>query len=100
MLLERIDDGTRITLRIAGALEVLAAPSLRQAADRLLREQRPAVAVDLSDLRLIDSAGVGVIVALYKRVREAGGHLQVVGLRDQPLAVFRLLRLDALLARE
>jgi anti-sigma B factor antagonist len=35
-----------------------------------------------------------VIVSLFKRVRANGGQVKIVGLRDQPRAIFRLLRLD------
>jgi anti-sigma B factor antagonist len=37
---------------------------------------------------------VGVIVSLFKRVRANGGQVRIQGLRDQPRAIFRLLRLD------
>ncbi|HEX6835710.1 MAG TPA: STAS domain-containing protein, partial [Polyangia bacterium] len=60
----------------------------------LVAEKRPTITVDLSDLRLIDSSGVGAIVSLYKRMRALGAKVEVVGLKDQPLAIFRLLRLD------
>jgi anti-anti-sigma factor len=43
---------------------------------------------------MLDSSGVGALVSLYKRVRAQGGDVVVTGLRDQPLAIFRLLRLD------
>ena len=43
---------------------------------------------------MLDSSGVGALVSLYKRVRARGGEVVVLGLRDQPLAIFRLLRLD------
>ena len=43
---------------------------------------------------MVDSSGVGALVSLYKRVRGQGGEVVVIGLRDQPLAIFRLLRLD------
>ncbi len=52
------------------------------------------VTLELSSLRLIDSSGVGVIVSLFKRIRANGGQVKIVGLRDQPRAIFRLLRLD------
>jgi len=52
------------------------------------------VEVDLAQLRMLDSSGVGALVSLYKQVRARGGEVVVVGLRDQPLAIFRLLRLD------
>ena len=50
--------------------------------------------VDLSGLDLIDSSGVAALVALYKRVRAVGGQVSVTGARDQPLAIFKLLRMD------
>jgi anti-sigma B factor antagonist len=41
---------------------------------------------------------VGAIVSLYKRVRAKGGKVAVTGLRGQPLAVIKLLRLEKVLA--
>ena len=37
---------------------------------------------------------VCLIVGLYKRVRATGGQVNVVGARDQPLAIFKLPRMD------
>ena len=48
---------------------------------------------------MIDSSGVGALVSLYKRVRAQGGNVVIKGVRDQPLAIFRLLRLDKLMLR-
>jgi anti-sigma B factor antagonist len=54
--------------------------------------------VDLSELRLIDSSGVGVLVSLYKRVRANGGDVRFEGATAQPLVIFKLLRLDRVFA--
>ena len=50
--------------------------------------------VDLSGLDLIDSSGVAALVKLYKGVRGVGGTIEMTGARDQPLAIFKLLRMD------
>lgn len=82
------------TLAIRGSLDINTAPALSQEIDRLL-ERRPAkVAVDLGGLDLIDSSGVAALVKLYKGVRATGGALTFTGARDQPLAIFKLLRMD------
>jgi anti-sigma B factor antagonist len=94
MTFQRTDQGDQTTLRIEGSLDAMSTPELRATIDTLVAEKRTRVIVDLSSLRLIDSSGVGAIVSLYKRLRAQGGQLQVRGLRDQPLAIFRLLRLD------
>ena len=90
----REDDGDVTVLRISGSLDALSTPELRPTIDALVAEKRPTITVDLSDLRLIDSSGVGAIVSLYKRMRALGAKVEVVGFKDQPLAIFRLLRLD------
>jgi anti-sigma B factor antagonist len=90
----RTDKGDETTLEIEGTLDAVTAPELRAVVDQLVSEKRPSVTLELSSLRLIDSSGVGVIVSLFKRIRVNGGQVKIVGLRDQPRAIFRLLRLD------
>ena len=85
------------TLRIEGELDAVTIPDLRPAIDELVAERHLRIIVDLSGLRLIDSSGVGAVVFLYKKAKEYGGVVTVQGLRDQPLSIFKLLRLDRVL---
>ena len=89
-------DETRIDVR--GMLDVNTAPALAELVDEIIAERRPKVVVDLAGLDIIDSSGVAVLVKLYKGVRGAGGHVTVTGARDQPLAIFKLLRMDKVFA--
>jgi len=98
MTFERTDQGVDTELKIEGSLDAMSTPELRPLLDALVAEKRARVVVNLSALRLIDSSGVGAIVSLYKRIRAQGGEVKVKGLRDQPLAIFRLLRLDRVLS--
>lgn len=90
----RTDEGTETVLKIDGTLDAVTAPELRPTLDAMVTEGKKEITVDLSALRLIDSSGVGVLVSLFKRVRAYGGNVKLVGLKDQPLAIFKLLRLD------
>jgi anti-sigma B factor antagonist len=94
----RADDGDKTTLRIEGTLDAVTAGEIRPMIDQIVSERRSQVAVELSGLELIDSSGVAAIVSLYKRVRAARGPVAVVGARDQPLAIFKLLRMDRVFA--
>lgn len=87
------DDG-RTQLAIDGELDAMSVSDLRADIEKLLARKPGRVDIDLSRLRMVDSSGVGAIVSLYKRVKAQGGTVTVSGLRDQPLAIFRLLRLD------
>lgn len=98
MNFSRFDDGDEAILRIEGELDAVTAPELRTTIERIVGERPKKVTVDLSALRLIDSSGVGVLVSLYKRIRAGGGDVSIVGVTDQPRAIFRLLRLDAVFA--
>lgn len=90
----RTDNGEETVLEIDGTLDAVTAPEIRAVVDQLVTERRRSVTLELTSLRLIDSSGVGVIVSLFKRIRADGGQVKINGLRDQPRAIFRLLRLD------
>ena len=90
----RTDNAGETVLAIEGTLDAVTASELRTVVDEIVNEARKEVTLELSALRLIDSSGVGIIVSLFKRVRAHGGSVRIVGLRDQPRAIFRLLRLD------
>lgn len=96
----RTDEGDRTILRISGVLDAVTAPNIRRTIDAIVAEKRRSVTIELSGLRMIDSSGVGVIVSLYKRTRALGGEVRVEGLREQPLSIFKLLRLDRVFALE
>ncbi len=89
-----VQDGGATVLRVRGELDALSCPELRPVLDALVAQGRCIITVDLSELRLIDSSGVGAMVALYKRVRANGGVVKFVGVTAQPLVIFKLLRLD------
>lgn len=90
----REDEDDKTTLSIRGELDALSASELRPLLDRVVEDRRREVFVDLSQLRLIDSSGVGALVSLFKRVRAGGGHVEFTGVTSQPLVIFRLLKLD------
>lgn len=90
----RTDNDNESKLELDGALDALTAPELRPIFDKLVADKRKRVTVDLGKVTMLDSSGVGAIVSLYKRVKAEGGKVEVVGAKDQPLAVLKLLKLD------
>ena len=86
--------GTETTLIVRGSLDINTAPALAGEIDKILDAKPTKVACDLSALDLIDSSGVAALVKLYKGVRSVGGAITISGARDQPLAIFKLLRMD------
>jgi anti-sigma B factor antagonist len=87
-------NNTATTLTVRGSLDINSAPQLAEEIDKIVSTKPGSVLVDLSALDLIDSSGVAALVKLYKGVRATGGAITISGARDQPLAIFKLLRMD------
>jgi len=89
---QQTDGETKLFVR--RSLDINSAPALSEEIDKIVATKPSKVVVDLSGLDLIDSSGVAALVKLYKYVRNAGGTIVIAGARDQPLAIFKLLRMD------
>jgi anti-sigma B factor antagonist len=89
-------DGRSI-VTAAGELDVHSAPVLQAKLDPLTGRAEGALVVDLTDVVFIDSTGLGVLVIALKRVREAGGTLDVVVTAKRVLKVFALTGLDVVI---
>lgn len=64
--------------------------------DALAEGDREIIA-DASTCGYIDSSGLGVLVAVNKKCRDAGGTLTIVGLNEELRVWMALVRLDAVL---
>ena len=88
------ENGEQTRLEVEGALDAMTAPEIRPIFDKVVTDRRRHVTVDIARVTMIDSSGIGAIVSLFKRVKADGGQVLVIGARDQPLAVLKLLKLD------
>ena len=50
--------------------------------------------VDCSDLEYISSAGLGILVAAYKRIAGQGGKIRLMNVRENVKKIFLLVRFD------
>lgn len=82
------------TLTLRGSLDINSAAQLAEEIDKIVAAKTKNVVVNMAELELIDSSGVAALVKLYKGVRGTNGNFTMTGVRDQPLAIFKLLRLD------
>jgi len=80
-----------------GRLTLTTAHELRQAVDDLVGSGRTRLVVDLSQVELIDSSGVGALVGGLRSARSGGGDLRLASASPQVVTVLRLTNLDRLL---
>ncbi len=64
-------------MTLHGELDLAEVPAFRSATREALRDGWSHVVVDLGSVALIDSAGIGVLIGLRRRVNEANGTLTV-----------------------
>jgi len=94
LVLENRAVGSWSVIRVAGELDLHTAPQLRDHVISMVTDERPRLALDLTDVGFMDSSSLGVLVSCLKRVRERGGDLVLIGVGGSPMKVFTLTGLD------
>ncbi len=79
-----------------GNLTAANAAAIREELNRILTEQPSHLLLDLSEVGLIDSTGLSVLVSLQRNCRSAGYQLKLAGLQEQARMVLAVTRLDAI----
>ncbi len=81
-------------LKVDGDLTAAAAPRVRAQMREAMASGTKALVVDLSGTEIVDSAGIGLLIAAHNSLSRAGGSLEVVGLSKDLADLFRSMRLD------
>ncbi len=81
-------------LHVVGEIDMATAPRVRQHAIALVADGNLQLVIDMSGVDFCDSTGLGVLVAVVKRVRTAGGDLRLVTNDERLTALLELTRLD------
>lgn len=79
---------------LVGDVDFRSVPRLRETLTDLLTEGHERIVLDLSRLTWIDSLGLGVLVAAWKRARAAGTALVLWRPSSKAGAVLKISRLD------
>ena len=90
-----VRDGMVARLSVSGcdAIDSANAAEVKSEALRLLGDV-PDVVVDLTGVDFLDSAGVGVLVGLFKNSRLRGGRARFCGITPGVRSVLELIQLD------
>ena len=73
--------------------------AIAQALRSLIQDSRPAnLVIDFSDVVFFSSQMLGLLVDLWRRMKDAGGKLFVSGINPQLNRVFRITHLDKIFA--
>lgn len=78
---------------VAGDFDVNTVGSVKELFETLAVEGADVV-VDLSDVKFIDSSGIGAIVFLYKRLVAQKKNMSLVGVKGQPKELLDILKIS------
>jgi anti-sigma B factor antagonist len=93
----RVEGGETAVLSLAGDVDVASTQQVKDAALKLMSQGARNLVMDVSDTEYLDSAGLGMMVGLLKRVKERGGAMAVAGAKGRVKYVFEITHLDLVL---
>jgi anti-sigma B factor antagonist len=85
-------------LQVEGQLIVGNRQELKDLVQTALDQGERRLLIDFSRTGYIDSSGLGALVSISKKIREAGGELRLSGLNEDLRSLFELTKLDTLFA--
>lgn len=78
---------------VAGRLTSFESGALRDSISRLLKQGRKNIVLNLSDLKYLDSSGIGELARIYVSVVKADGQVKVVGLSPKVEEILKITQL-------
>jgi anti-sigma B factor antagonist len=91
-------EGEVVVVDVEGQLIVGNRQELKELVQAALDRGERRLLIDFSRTGYIDSSGLGALVSISKKVREAGGELRLSGLNEDLRSLFELTKLDTLFA--
>lgn len=91
MLLETQKINNSLVVKVKGELDLLTAETFRNLVERAInREKTQNLILDMEQVDFIDSSGLGVILGRYRRIREQGGNMAIVGVKPHVKRILEL----------
>lgn len=83
-----------IIVKLQGALEVSIQTVLKEKLQDIAAQNDNDVVLDFLNVQFIDSACLGALVALLKRLREHKGDIKMACMNEDVRSIFQITRLD------
>ncbi|MEP6779039.1 MAG: STAS domain-containing protein [Gemmatimonadaceae bacterium] len=88
--------GDVLVVAVVGQLVVGNRQEFKQTVLDEIEKGAKRILIDFTETGYVDSSGLGALVSLSKRLRDAGGSLRLAALNDDLRTLFELTRLDTL----
>jgi anti-sigma B factor antagonist len=83
-----------LVIKLSGEIDLQHSPKLRQLLQTKITAKTPALLLDFTEVKYIDSSGLATLVEYYKNSRAYSGRMAVAGLSNRVRSIFDLVRLS------
>lgn len=87
---------THILIDIEGEVDIFTCQQLKDTLYQVVEKYGKDLVMDCSGLNYIDSTGLGVFVAVLKKVRQIERDITIINIKDSILKLFLITNLDSL----
>ena len=94
-----LEESATMVIAAHGLLDTATSVELEKVLQRILKQRRFRLIVDLTAVTYISSAGWGIFLSELRRIRQQGGDLCLVGMRPEVFEVYELLEFRSVLAQ-
>ncbi len=84
----------RRIIRIKGKVTFEYCPALQSRLDAVLNEKVREIDIDFRDVPFVDSSGIGEVLRLFKRMKDAGGEVVLLNPNRKLRELFSMYRFD------
>jgi len=81
-------------LKPAGDIVASAVSELRQQLKSIADGGAQQVTIDLAQVQIVDSTGIGLLIAAYNTLQKAGGKIALINASRDLVLLFKSMRLD------
>ena len=86
-------DGQRVVIRPEGDVVAASAPPLRSAIRDIVARGAREVIVDLTNVEMLDSTGIGLLISAHNSLKRSGGTLSVIHATPEILELLLAMRI-------
>lgn len=93
MIVVTREDNKAVVQPAGDAIVAASVPELRQKMRGMVDDGVRELVVDLADVRMVDSMGIGLLISAHNSLRKVGGHLAVIHASADILELFQIMRI-------
>ena len=88
-----IQEDNRVVVRPAGDVVAASVPALRSTMRGIVSDGARELVVDLANVEMVDSTGIGLLISAHNSLHKLGGRLAVIHVSREIMELFRTMRI-------